>query len=311
MSSSTSPIQPSADAPRNAPLRPGSVGRRKIERVVASEDGYGRKVSRDALSTEEPLEIVLASGAGRTSLATTMRTPGADFDLVAGFLLSEGIIDGPSDLIGMRYCAGLPGEGGGMPQLYNRVEFRLAGSAATVNERARRRYTSSSCGVCGIDSIESVLALQCPRVGEGPVLDPGVLLSLPAKLRAAQAQFDRTGGLHAAAQFDASGRLMCIREDVGRHNAMDKLIGASLLEGDLPLRGRLLLLSGRISFELVQKAARAGAAVVAAVSAPSTLAVELAERTGITLVGFLRENSFNIYAGGDRIAAAATEPAGV
>ena len=281
--------------------RAGSVARRSVERVAAG----GRRRVRDQLAVEEPLEIVLASAAGGdTPLAVTMRTPGADFDLVAGFLLSEGIVDLPADLLGMRYC---PGEDRA-EQRYNRVEVRLAPHALPrAAGSVRSSVTSASCGVCAMGSIEAVLRLGCPAVESALVVTDELLLSLPQRLREAQALFERTGGLHGAALFDPGGELLRVREDVGRHNAMDKLVGAALLAGELPLREGIVLLSGRIGFDLVQKAARAGVAVLAGVSAPSSLAVELAERVGLTLVGFLRNASFNIYTGGARIRSGALD----
>jgi FdhD protein len=306
MSRTDSPLRPYAESAATRASRPGSVRRRLIQQITMTADGSMRRRTRDVLCTEEPLEIVLAGPEGPRAISVTMRTPGADFDLVAGFLFGEGIVDDPRELVGMRYCAGRAGssvaEGpAGVEPLYNRVEVRLLDAGAVARVRVRREVTTSSCGVCGKGSIDAVRELACPTVEAGPVLSAELLLSLPPRLREAQSLFERTGGLHAAALFGLDGELLCIREDVGRHNAMDKVVGAALLAGEVPLRDRMLLLSGRLSFELVQKAARAGITVVAAVSAPSTLAVELAEATGITLVGFLRGQSFNIYAGGERI----------
>jgi FdhD protein len=287
--------------------RSGSVARRSVERITGGADGPGRRRVRDLLAVEEPLEIVAAGGNGAAApISVTMRTPGADFDLVAGFLFAEGLVEDAADLVGMRYCPGTDRSA----QRYNRVEVTFApGTVGSASEWDRRSfYASSSCGVCGARSIDAVLSLGCPRVGEGPILPEETLLALPAKLREAQSLFERTGGIHAAALFDAEGSLLRVREDVGRHNAMDKLVGASLLAGELPLAQRIVLLSGRLSFELVQKAARAGVGVLAGVSAPSSLAVELAERAGITLVGFLRGASFNVYSGGARVASARAVP---
>ena len=283
-----------------ASRRSGAVLPRSVERIAVADEGISRRRLRDMLAAEEPLEIVIQRGDGAQEPVTvTMRTPGADFELVSGFLFAEGIVDRLEDIAAIRYC---PGIGGGNEQLYNRVEVRLASHASLEPlARERRFYTSSSCGVCGMASIDAVMALGCPPVDATLTVSDETLLALPAQLREEQTIFQRTGGLHAAALFDARGRLALLREDVGRHNAMDKLVGASLLAGELPMGQRIVLLSGRLSFELVQKAARAGVPVLAGVSAPSSLAVELAERTGITLVGFLREMSFNVYTGGSRI----------
>lgn len=310
MSSNPNPSRSRGRIPPETPRGGGPISRRVVERISTGGASPVRRRVRDVLATEEPLEIALAGAAGPEPLTVTMRTPGADFDLVAGFLFAEGIVSGAGDLVAMRHCSGLSRRAvaetaGGNGPFHNRVEVRLARARANPSGRARSFYTSSSCGVCGSASIDAVMSLECPPVGEGPRIGSEVLLSLPGRLRQAQSIFERTGGLHAAGLFDAGGSLLCIREDVGRHNAMDKLVGASLLAGAVPLRGRIVLLSGRLSFELVQKAARAGVAVLAGVSAPSTLAVELAERAGITLVGFLRETGFNIYAGGERIDSAA------
>lgn len=296
------PLAPGGEGP--GPLRRQStVGRRRIQRVEVSASGPHVRTLRDVVATEEPLEIVLRDEGGARPVGVTMRTPGADFDLVAGFLFAEGVIDGPEAIRSMRYCPGAASgaaSGEANVQLYNRVEVRLTGRTGRPLPR-RDGYTPSSCGVCGVTSIEAVMSLGCPPVRCDWAVAAEVLLTLPDRLRAEQPIFDRTGGLHAAALFDLRGQPVCIREDVGRHNALDKLVGAALREGRLPLERSLLLLSSRLSFELVQKAARAGIAVVAGVSAPSTLAVALAERAGITLVGFLRGSAFNIYAGAGRI----------
>jgi FdhD protein len=214
-----------------------------------------------------------------------MRTPGADFELAAGFLLAEGVISGREQLGDMRYC-------GVEPQNYNVVDVDLEASVAPL----RTMTTSSSCGVCGSASIDSVTSRSGAGVAEDRTrIGSDVLTSLPDRMREAQRTFASTGGLHAAGLFDAEGGLVAVREDVGRHNAFDKLIGWSLLEGRVPLAGHVLLASGRASFELVQKALAAGAPVLAAISAPSSLAVDLAERSGLALVGFLRGETMNVY----------------
>jgi FdhD protein len=272
-----------------------------VEEVAVRDGAAVRRTRRDTLATEEPLEIRVArhgEAAGRVSV--TMRTPGSDFELAAGFLFTEGVLRAADEVAAIRYCVDADLDG---PQQYNVVSVQLAPGAAFDPELLRRSfYTTSSCGVCGKASIEAVRGQACPVAAPGPVVSAATLLALPARLRAAQAVFERTGGLHAAALFSAEGELLRAREDVGRHNAVDKLVGAGLLAGELPFSDRVLLVSGRLSFELVQKAARAGVAVLAGVSAPSSLAVELAAETGMTLVGFLRESRFNVYAGGERIA---------
>jgi FdhD protein len=285
------------------PRRKGSVTRRAVERLRVTEGLVERRRVRDALATEEPLEIRVAEpGRDAIPLSVTMRTPGADFDLAAGFLLAEGVLDDAAAVAAIRYC--VDGERDG-PQRYDRVTVHLApGLPAPATAARRGSYTTSACGVCGMPSLEALLALACPPASGDLRVSPETLLSLPGRLRATQALFDRTGGLHAAALFEADGALLRVREDVGRHNALDKLLGASLLARELPLRDRMVLVSGRLSFELVQKAARAGVTLLAGVSAPSSLAAELAERAGLTLVGFLREGSFNVYAGGERVVGA-------
>ena len=262
-------------------------------RVMAVRAEYSLE-KPDYVVTEEPMEIRVAGpGASPEPLAVTMRTPGHDFELAAGFLLTEALA-APSDIVSVRYCDLPDGE----PQEYNVVTVTIA--RPFDSDRHRAFTTTSSCGTCGKATLDQV-EVWCPPL-EDPVRVPGSLVpALPGRLREAQRLFDQTGGLHAAALFDPSGGLIALREDVGRHNAVDKLVGAALLEGELPLHARVLALSGRASFELIQKANMAGIRVVAAIGAPSSLAVELAHETGMTLVGFLRDGRFNVYAGGERI----------
>jgi FdhD protein len=251
----------------------------------------------DDLSAEEPLEIRVDG----TPLSVTMRTPGADFDLCVGFLVTEGIIAGPDDIATMRRCAHAAQATGE----YNVVEVSLR----TGRERvlpARNFFMTSSCGVCGKASIDAVRTISQFRVADDPLTTSASLLAgLPSRLRAAQRMFERTGGVHAAALFDAAGELMCVREDVGRHNAVDKVVGWAATQRRLPLVSHIILVSGRASFELTQKAMMAGIPLLAAVSAPSSLAVELAQQCGMTLVGFLRGEQMNVYTGHHRVAAAA------
>jgi FdhD protein len=249
----------------------------------------------DELSAEEPLEIRV-SGA---PLSVTMRTPGDDFDLAAGFLVTEGIIGGAGEIASMRMCPQSGADSGPL----NVVEVSLREAPPTAPAR-RNFYISSSCGICGKASIESVRTRTRHPVQDDPLrVSTALLASLPARLRDAQRQFSRTGGLHAAGLFDSAGNLLCAREDVGRHNAFDKVIGWAATEGRLPLTGHVILASGRASFELTQKALMAGIPCLAAVSAPSDLAVKLAAEAGMTLVGFLRGESMNVYAGHQRVAA--------
>lgn len=269
--------------------------------TVLRLDGTGAVGARDSLAAEEPLEVRV----GGRQVAVTMRTPGDDFDLVAGFLLSEGAINGREQLARMRYCTdNRHGDDGHEHDPYNIVEVDLSADAPEPSWSLHRTtFTSSSCGICGKSSIESVRANACWSVADDPVrIAPEILYSLPDRLRERQKLFDSTGGLHGAGLFEADGTILVAREDVGRHNAVDKVVGWALREGRLPLRGTLLAVSGRASFELVQKAAAAGIPVLAAVSAPSSLAVDLAETAGVTLAGFVRGQRANVYTRPDRIA---------
>jgi FdhD protein len=240
---------------------------------------------------EEPLEIRLS---GRP-LSVTMRTPGNDFDLVTGFLHGEGVVRAADDIAAMRYCADT--------DTFNIVDVTLAEGVRPPEVSVERSfYTTSACGVCGKTSIDAIRQRTRYDVREDTTLfDPAVLAELPETLRAAQRVFERTGGLHAAGLFDAAGTLLVLREDVGRHNAVDKVVGWALKDKRLPLTGHVLLVSGRASFELTQKALLAGVPALAAVSAPSSLAAELAEEAGMTLVGFLRGPSMNVYTGTERL----------
>jgi len=281
----------------------GQRGPVATARIHRHRDGEVARV-RDALAVEEPLEIRLAwrdaRGVTRTqAVAVTMRTPGDDFELVAGFLRGEGILSDRALLQEMTYC-----RDGREEQAYNVVEARLRpGLAVDVDRLQRNFYTTSSCGVCGKASLEAVEAQGCAMLAPGaPTVEGALIPRLPARLREAQGVFEDTGGLHAAGLFDGAGELLLLREDVGRHNAVDKVVGALFLEDLLPASHRLLVVSGRASFELVQKAVAAGIPWLVAVGAPSSLAVELAERFGQTLVGFARDGGFNVYTGAERLA---------
>ncbi|MFE5711621.1 formate dehydrogenase accessory sulfurtransferase FdhD [Streptomyces sp. NPDC056501] len=266
-------------------------------RVMRIRDG-AVNTRPDTLVAEEPLEIRLN---GRP-IAITMRTPGDDFALAAGFLVSEGVLAAASDVRNIVYCAGATDDG---RNTYNVVDVQLAPDVVVPDITLERNvYTTSSCGLCGKASLDAVrTTARFPIADTPPVrIAPALLSVLPERLRAAQRVFDSTGGLHAAALFTEDGELLDVREDVGRHNAVDKLVGRALREGLLPLERAVLLVSGRASFELAQKAVMAGIPVLAAVSAPSSLAVDLAAETGLTLVGFLRGANMNVYAGEHRIA---------
>jgi len=273
--------------------------RRTVLRVdLTAEQPAVRRM--DTMIGEEPLEIRVGhAGEPRRPLAVTMRTPGDDLDLALGFLLTEGLIAEAGDVLTAQLCAG-----DNEPNTYNVVDVALAQHVAPPDvDPARNFYTTSSCGVCGKASIDAVRTRSRFDVAADPLsVAAKDLVAMPDRLRAAQQAFDRTGGLHAAGLFTPGGDLVCIREDVGRHNAVDKVVGWALREARLPLSGHVLLVSGRASFELVQKAAMAGVPVLAAVSAPSTLAMDLAAESGLTLVGFLRGATLNVYAGANRVA---------
>jgi FdhD protein len=306
----------------------GRVTTREAVLKLGGDAGGGARRSRDTLAAEEPLEIRVAG----KQIAVTMRTPGDDFDLVAGYLVGEGVIRDAHQLARMRFCGdsacsgpvGLGGEWSSAERIelgrietgrietgrieaahdtYNIVDVDLApGTALPLWSLDRNTYTTSACGVCGKSSIEAVRANAHWSVETDPLrITPEVLYSLPKTLRGSQKLFSKTGGLHAAGLFASDGTLLCVREDVGRHNAVDKVIGWAVRDGRLPLRGHLLTVSGRASFELVQKAAAAGIPLLAAVSAPSSLAVELARESGMTLAGFVRGESANVYCGTERI----------
>ncbi|MFD6097872.1 formate dehydrogenase accessory sulfurtransferase FdhD [Nocardiopsis flavescens] len=265
------------------------------ERVLRIREGVEAE-RVDTLVVEEPLEIRLDG----SPLSITMRTPGSDFDLAAGFLVSEGVVSEGPQVTAIRYCAGATEDGS---NTYNVLDVSLAPGVPLPDTSLERNfYTSSSCGLCGKASLDAVRTkARWPVADDGLRIDVPTLTGLPDRLREAQRVFDRTGGLHAAGLFTAAGELLALREDVGRHNAVDKLVGWALRSGRLPLRETVLMVSGRASFELVQKAWMAGIPMMAAVSAPSSLAVELATEAGMTLVGFLRGSSMNVYSGRNRV----------
>jgi FdhD protein len=283
------------DARAGMAERPTSRTRARV-RVVQEA---GQRARSDYLATEEPLEIRLVVGGQSHKLAITMRTPGADFELAAGFLYAEGVIGGRDDISRITYCTdpAIDSE-----QRFNIVNVELRSRAAPdLGSLERHFFTTSACGVCGKASLEALQVRGCPVIPVGPEVAPRVIYLLPERLRAAQGVFESTGGLHAAGLFSSEGELLCLREDVGRHNAVDKLVGWALLEGRLPLGDHLLMVSGRSSFEIMQKSLVAGIPVVCSVSAPSSLAVALAREFNMTLIGFLREQRFNVYAGSERV----------
>lgn len=279
--------------------RPGPTTRAPVLKIR----GDNSSDETDTLAAEEPMEIRVETGPNddraTTSLSVTMRTPGNDFELAAGFLFTEGIVARKRDIVRIEYCTD-----SGIVQEYNIVSAVLRPDVAFRADRLSRHfYMTSSCGVCGKTSLEAVrVAALHPIPKERPRIDPDVIRSIPERLREEQALFSETGGLHAAGLFDARGNLLSLREDVGRHNAVDKVIGEAFLADRVPLSDRVLAVSGRASFEIMQKAAVAGIPIVLAVSAPSSLAVTLADEFGMTLVGFVRGERFNVYAGRERIA---------
>jgi FdhD protein len=277
--------------------RPGLT----VSANVLAIDGDERRDVIDDLATEEPLEIRLVTQGQTQSAAVTMRTPGSDFELAAGFLYNEGIITSRTEIAGISYCVDPAVDAA---QRYNIVNVALAGSNARPLERLERHFTmNSACGVCGKASIEA-LQTRAARIDDPVTVDLSLVGDLPQRMRDAQRVFASTGGLHAAALFDREGRLLVLREDVGRHNAVDKIVGWALLGERLPLHGCTLLVSGRASYELLQKSIMARIPILCAVSAPSSLAVDLAKEFGVTLLGFVRGRRANVYAGRERIAPA-------
>jgi FdhD protein len=272
------------------------MGRVTVRRPVVKLTPTGQRRRPDALAAEEPLEIRVDGKA----LAVTMRTPGNDVELTHGFLLTEGVIGARDDIVTARYCDSVDADG---RNTYNVLDLALAEGVPPPDTGVERNfYTTSSCGVCGKAALDAVRLRTRYSPADDPMrVSPTMLTKLPDALRDAQRVFDSTGGLHAAGLFQADGTMLVVREDIGRHNAVDKVIGWALLEGRIPLAGTVLMVSGRASFELVQKATMAGVPLLAAVSAPSSLAAELAEESGMTLVGFLRGDSMNVYTGLERL----------
>ena len=265
---------------------------------IVRVDQTGARPRDDRLAVEEPLELRL----GGRPHAVTMRTPGHDIELAHGWLHAEGVIGDAEDVLRAQYCAGsvMDDETGTGVNTYNVLDLTLA--AGVRPPPARGTVTSSACGVCGADSIETLARQGRWHVADDPTqVSGGLLLSLPERLRREQRVFETTGGVHAAGLFDLEGRALVVREDVGRHNAVDKLVGWALLGGRLPLRGTVLQVSGRLSFELVQKAYLAGIPIVSAVSAPSSLAVDTARHLGLTVAGFVRGSSLNLYTHPERV----------
>ena len=279
------------------------MGRVTVRRPVVKVTPSGRRRRPDALAAEEPLEIRVDGKA----LAVTMRTPGHDVELVHGFLLTEGVLGDREDVSTARYCDSVDESG---KNTYNVLDVALAPGVPEPDTGVERNfYTTSSCGVCGKAALDAVkLKTRYSPADDPAEVSPTVLTAMPDALREAQRVFESTGGLHAAGLFRTDGTMLVVREDIGRHNAVDKVMGWALLEGLVPLAGCVLLVSGRASFELVQKAAMAGVPVLAAVSAPSSLAVELADESGMTLIGFLRGDEMNVYTGIDRLLEYSTSP---
>ena len=269
----------------------------------------------DSVATEEPLEIRVVAGGRRRPVAVTMRTPGADFELAVGFLFCEGLLSGRDDVRRVTYCTdGARGveQRYNAEQRYNIVNVELRGEVLPdLRSLDRHFYTSSACGICGKAALDALEVRGVEPLPDGPSVHAEVLYGLPERLRRAQAVFETTGGLHAAALFSPDGDVVAVREDVGRHNAVDKLLGWALLHDRLPLGREVLVVSGRSSYEILEKAVADRVAVVCGISAPSSLAVDLAERFGVTLVGFLRGRRFNVYARPHRVVVGAPAPQAV
>lgn len=278
-------------------MKPSARPERRYDVLKVSDKSRDRVADR--LASEEPMEIRvrwLESGTHEKSIAVTMRTPGHDFDLAAGFLFTERIIAGRDDVVDIAYCLDVDA-----PQERNVVTVTLAPPVSLDLERLERNFfANSSCGICGKATLESLELAGCVAVDDGPTIPSAVLRSLPERMRAGQGVFEATGGLHAAALFEPDGTLVSLREDIGRHNAVDKLIGGRLMAG-MPLDDSVLLVSGRAGFEILQKALVARVPIVAAVGAPSSLAVDVAQRFGTTLVGFLRGERLNVYSRPERV----------
>jgi FdhD protein len=281
--------------------RPGTTGAR-VYRVDSGE----MEERPDELATEEPLEIRLLQNGRQRTVAITMRTPGSDPELALGFLFAEGVIRRREEVRRVAPCSD-DGKGSAAG-CANILEVELADGLPEPELAGLERhfFSTSACGVCGKAGLDQLTVRVTAELSAGPQVSPGVIAGLPDRLRQAQGLFATTGGLHAAALFDPAGELLAVREDVGRHNALDKLIGWALTEGLLPLSDRLVLVSGRSSYEILQKCLVAGVPMICAVSAPSSLAVELAERFGLTLIGFLRGDRFNVYSGVGRVAGVRT-----
>ena len=279
------------------PSDPPSIERQATRFHITAWRAGVVETREDRLAGEEPMAI-RACGPGQDpiDIAVTMRTPGHEAELAAGFLLTEGLIEGRGDIVSIDVA-----DPGTHARPDDDVVVRLTRPLDPAGIASRNFVATASCGICGKASLDQV-EVRCAPIPDGPVVRPDMLLALPARLREGQAVFGATGGLHAAGLFTPDGTLVALREDIGRHNALDKLVGSRLLAGELPLHDRVLLVSGRASFELVQKAAVAGIPLLAAISAPSDLAVEAAERLGVTLVGFLRGDGFNVYARPERVA---------
>jgi FdhD protein len=276
--------------------RPGTT----VETEIVGYDGSTTQRRYDVLATEEPLEIRMRAGGEQRTVAITMRTPGADFELAAGFLYNEGVLASYDALSGITYCVD---RDVAEEQRYNIVNVDLHARVLPPLDALERHFTmTSACGVCGKANIDALRDRGLVPVQSALRVTAELISGLPERLASAQRVFKTTGGLHAAALFDARGELVVVREDVGRHNALDKIVGWALMNGKLPLDAHIVLLSGRASYELLQKAISAGIGLVCAVSAPSSLAVDLAREFNVTLAGFLRGHRFNVYAGAERIA---------